>query len=392
MIPNPPTRTRPMITRAQVGTIKPNPRFYGHTSHISLISPIHKSPSIALSDPNWRDAMYDEYNALIKNSTLVLVSKPPNVNVVRPMCPVVKPTTIRTVLSLVLSQNFPIHQLDVKNSFLNGDLSETVIRTGLVSRRVIVTRPCSYINIVLRHVSVLKKYALELLDRAHMADCNPTRTPVDTISKLGSDEDSISDPTLYRSLVEPHLTALKRVLRYVRGTLDFGLQLYASITCSLVAYTDADWADCPTTRRSTSGYCVFLGDNLLSWSAKRQHTLSRSGAEAEYKGVSNVVAWLCNLLRELHTSLLSVTLVYCDNVSVIYMTANLVQYQRTKHIEIDIHFVRDMVARGQVRVFHVSSRYQYADIFTKGLPSALFEEFRTSLSVWPSPAQTAGAY
>ncbi|GJR45001.1 ribonuclease H-like domain-containing protein [Tanacetum coccineum] len=102
------------------------------------------------------------------------------------------------------------------------------------------------------------------------------------------------------------------------------------------------------------------GDNLLSWLVKRQHTLSRLSAEAEYRGVANVVAetvWLRNLLRELHTPLLSATLVYCDNVSAIYMTANPVQHQRTKHIEIDIHFVRDMVAHGQVRVLNVPSRY-----------------------------------
>ncbi|GKB12485.1 ribonuclease H-like domain-containing protein [Tanacetum coccineum] len=188
-----------------------------------------------------------------------------------------------------------------------------------------------------------------------MANCNPTRTPVDTESKLGSDGDPISDPTLYRSLAD----ALKRVLRYVRGTLDFGLQLYASITGSLVAYTDVDWVGCPTTRRSTSGYCVFLGDNLLSWSAKRQHTPSRSSAEVEYSGVANVIAetvWLRNLLRELHTPLLSATLVYYDNV----------------------------------RVLHVPSHYQYVDIFIKGLPSALLEEFCTSLSVRSSLAQTAG--
>ncbi|GJX19198.1 ribonuclease H-like domain-containing protein [Tanacetum coccineum] len=192
---------------------------------------------------------------------------------------------------------------------------------------------------------------------------------------------------------EPHLAALKRVLHYVRGTLDFRLQLYASPTSSLLAYTDADCAGCPTTIQTTLGYCVFFGDNLLSWSSKRQHTISRSSAEAEYCGVANVVAetaWLCNLLRELHTPLLSATLVYCDNVSTIYMTANLVQHNRTKHIEIDIHFVRDMVARGQVRVLHVPSRYQYTDIFTKGLPSALFEEFCTSLSVRSSPTQTTG--
>ncbi|GKF88417.1 ribonuclease H-like domain-containing protein [Tanacetum coccineum] len=80
---------------------------------------------------------------------------------------------------------------------------------------------------------------------------------------------------------DPHFTALKRILRYVRGTIDHGLQLYVSSTSQLTAYTDADWAGCPVTRRSTSGYCVFLGDNLLSWSAKRHVTLSRSSVEAD---------------------------------------------------------------------------------------------------------------
>ncbi|GJX30875.1 ribonuclease H-like domain-containing protein [Tanacetum coccineum] len=190
---------------------------------------------------------------------------------------------------------------------------------------------------------------------------------------------------------EPHFAALKRILRYVKGTLDFGLHLYAFDTTSLVGYTDADWAGFPSTRRSTSGYCVFLGDNLLLWSSKRQHTIYRSSAETEHRGVANVVAetaWLRNLLRELHYPLLKATLVYCDNVSAVYMSANPVQHQRTKHI----HFVRDMVTAGYVRVLHVPSRFQYADIFTKGLPSALFEDFRSSLSVRLPPALTAGAY
>ncbi|GJR05788.1 ribonuclease H-like domain-containing protein [Tanacetum coccineum] len=415
-----PTRTHPMVTRAQVGTVKPNPHFYGHTSHISHL---YKSHDVALSDSNWRGAMYDEYNALIRNSTWILIPKPPNANVVRSMwlfrqkyhadgslsSLVVKPSTIHIVLSLALSHNWPIYQLDVKNAFLNGDLSETVymhlvlgfnglldMHYELASSTRLLQHIISFLHkefdmtdlgalnyflgiLVTRDSTGMflsqKKYTMKLLDRAHMASCNPTRTPVDTKSKLGADGDPISDPTLYRSLA------------------DFGLQLYASSTSSLVAYFDADWAGCLTTRRFTSGYCVFFEDNLLSWSCKRQHTLSRSSAEAEYRGVANVVAettWLRNLLRELHMPLLYATLVYCDNVSAIYLTANPVQHQRTKHIEIDIHFVRDMVARGHVHVLHVPSRYQYADIFTKGLASALFEEFRSSLNVRSSPTPTAG--
>ncbi|GKG07126.1 ribonuclease H-like domain-containing protein [Tanacetum coccineum] len=115
-----------------------------------------------------------------------------------------------------------------------------------------------------------RKYAAEILERAHMANCNPIQTPVDTESNLGEDGDPVSDLTFYRSLA-----SLKRILRYVRGTLDHGLQLFSSSTTSLVAYSNADWVGFSTTRRSTSGYYVFLGNNLLSWSSKRQSTLSR---------------------------------------------------------------------------------------------------------------------
>ncbi|GJS09063.1 ribonuclease H-like domain-containing protein [Tanacetum coccineum] len=184
-----------------------------------------------------------------------------------------------------------------------------------------------------------RTYVAEILKRAHVVNCNPSRTHVHIESKPGADSDRVSDTTLYRS------------------PLDNGLQLYSSSTTSLVAYSDADWASCPTTRRSTSGFCVFLRNNLLSWSFKRQQTLSRSCAEVVYRGISNAVAetcWLRNLLRDLHTPLSSATLVYCDNVNVVF-SSNPVQYQRTKQIEIDIHFVRDFVTAGQVRVLHVPS-------------------------------------
>ncbi|XP_021991742.1 uncharacterized mitochondrial protein AtMg00810-like [Helianthus annuus] len=265
-------------------------------------------------------------------------------------------------------------------------------------------------------------YAQEIIERAGMTSCNPVQTPVDTHSKLGLDSGTdFHDPTLYRSLAgalqyltftrpdisyavqqicihmhapkTDHWNALKRIIRYIRGTTSFGLTLGPSKVPRLIVYSDADWAGCPDTRRSTSGFCVYYGDNLISWSSKRQATISRSSAEAEYRGVANVVAeicWLCNLLLELQRPLTTATLVYCDNVSAIYLSSNPVQHQRTKHIELDIHFVREKVQQGQVRVLHVPSRYQIADIFTKGLPRVLFEDFRSSLSLRSLPASTAG--
>nr|GEY30053.1 ribonuclease H-like domain-containing protein [Tanacetum cinerariifolium] len=170
--------------------------------------------------------------------------------------------------------------------------------------------------------STQRKYAMEILERAHIVGYNPSRTPVDTESKLGDGGTSVVDPTLYRSLAGSlqYLTFTRPDIKYVvqQGTLDYGLQLFSSTTDSLIAYSDANWAGCPTTRRSTLGYCVFLGNNLLLWSFKRQQTLSRSSAEAGYR----------------------------------------VQHQRTKHIEIDIHFFRALVTTGQVRVLHVPSRFQ----------------------------------
>ncbi|WVZ70189.1 hypothetical protein U9M48_018875 [Paspalum notatum var. saurae] len=114
---------------------------------------------------------------------------------------------------------------------------------------------------------------------------------------------------------------VKRILRYVKGTLSVGLHIGAGSVQSLTAYSDADWAGCPDSWRSTSGYCIFLGDNLVSWSSKHQKMVSRSSAKAEYRAVAHVVAeccWLRQLLQELHVSIPSATIVYCDNVSVVY--------------------------------------------------------------------------
>ncbi|GKB89852.1 ribonuclease H-like domain-containing protein [Tanacetum coccineum] len=386
---NEPPRTHPMITRSQSGIVKPIERLSLHTSSLS---PIPKSPFIALKDPNWCNAMYDEYNALVKNGTWILVPRPSDVNLVRSMwlfkhkfhadgtlsrykarlvangsnqqhgvdfdetfSPVVKPATIRTVLSLAVSRQWPIHQLDVKNAFLNGDLSETVYMhqpPGFVDSR--------YPN----HVCLLQRslYGLKQAPRAWFqrfagyatrAGFSPSRC--DSSLFIYTQGSQVAYLLIY--VDDIILTASSQVLlQQIVDSLhkEFDMTDLGALNYFLGISTIRH----PT--GSTSCYCVFLGDNLLSWSTKRQHTISSSSAEAKYRGVANVVAetaWIRNLLSELHSPLLTATLVYCDNVSAVYMSANL-----------------------------------YADIFTKGLPSALFEDFRSSLSVRPPLAPTAGAY
>jgi hypothetical protein len=132
------------------------------------------------------------------------------------------------------------------------------------------------------------------------------------------------------------------------------------------------------------GYAVFLGDNLVSWSSKHQNVVSRSSAEVEYRAVANGMTeacWLRQLLVELYSPLSRATLVYCDNVSAVYLSNNLVQHQRTKHVEIDLHFVCERIAVGDVCVLHVPTTSQFTDIFTKGLPSSVFSEFWSSLNI-----------
>lgn len=172
-----------------------------------------------------------------------------------------------------------------------------------------------------------RNYAYKILERDYMSQYNPARTSAETTYKLDATGPPVADPSMYHNLVqyltftcqdisfaaqkiclfthdtqEPHLHVLKRILRYIQGTLNHSLQLHVSPTTNLHAYSDADWGGCLVSRCSTSGYCIFLDKNLISWSSKRQGVISRSSAGAEYCGITNAIAetcWVHNLLREL---------------------------------------------------------------------------------------------
>ena len=248
------------------------------------------------------------------------------------------------------------------------------------------------------------KYTLALLSRANVLEAKPCSTQVPTGSKLSfHDGDTLSNPSSYRQVVgalqyltmtrpdltyavnqacqfmhsptTTHLQAVKQILCYIKGTIDLGIHLTPCSSLTLHAFSDADWAGCPDDRRSTTGYCIFLGPNLVSWSCKKQPTVARSNAEAEYCALACAGAeltWLHSLFCELHILLHTPCHFYCDNVSATYIAANPVFHARIKHIEIDYHFIRDLITRGALRIQFVHTENQTADIFTKGLASSRF--------------------
>ena len=246
-----------------------------------------------------------------------------------------------------------------------------------------------------------KRYAAEVLRRAGMEKSKAVDTPLAVSEKLSATEGTslgTDDSTRYRSLVGAlqyltltrpdisyavnkvcqylhapttvHWSAVKRILRYIRGTLNMGLKIRKSNSMLVSAFSDADWAGCVDDRRSTGGFAVFLGDNLISWTARKQPTVSRSSTEAEYKALANATAemvWIQKLLAELRVPHPSMARLWCDNLGATYLSANLVFHARAEHIEIDYHFVKERVTNERLQIRPISSRDQIADGFTKVL-------------------------
>jgi hypothetical protein len=160
----------------------------------------------------------------------------------------------------------------------------------------------------------------------------------------------------------------------------------------LSAFSDADWAGDSDDRRSTGGHAIFYGGNLVAWSARKKATVSRSSTESEYKALANATAeliWVQALLGELGVSQNSPPILWCDNIGATYLSSNPVFHARTKHIEVDFHFVRERVAQKLLQIRFISSKDQLADIFTKPLPLPLFTTCKYNLNLYGS-VETAG--
>ncbi|XP_058217465.1 uncharacterized mitochondrial protein AtMg00810-like [Rhododendron vialii] len=217
------------------------------------------------------------------------------------------------------------------------------------------------------------QYASDILRKVGLEDCKPSSSPSSAKVPLDPTDPLFLDVQLFRSLVgslqyltltrldisfpvnvvcqhmhQPkmsHYGAVKRILRYIKGTITQGLHFTAG-SVALTAFVDADWVGDPVDRRSTTGYAIFLGSNLVSWCAKKQHTVARSSTEAEYRAMAHTAAdlvWIQQLLTELKVPISPPHVLWCDNRFAIALANNPVFHARTKHIELDYHFIREQV-------------------------------------------------
>ena len=258
-----------------------------------------------------------------------------------------------------------------------------------------------------------RKYTLDLLKETGKLGCKPASTPIDNKSKLNSEDgEPIKDMNQFQRLVgkliyltvtrpdisfsvsqiskfmhsprTPHLEAINRILRYLKGNPGKGILMKNNNSNNICGYSDADWAG-SFDRKSTTGFCTFVGGNLVTWKSKKQNVVARSSAEAEYRAMASTASeliWIKQLLSDMGFKTQEPMKMFCDNNSARHIASNPVFHERTKHIEVDCHFVREKVQAKEIETPYVKSEDQLADIFTKGLYPNPFERITSNLGLY----------
>ncbi|KAJ9544821.1 hypothetical protein OSB04_024528 [Centaurea solstitialis] len=361
--------------------------------------------------------------------------------------PVARLEAIRLFLAFAAYMNFRVFQMDIKNAFLNGKLNEEVYVAqppGFVDPKFpdhvyklnkalygLKQAPRAWYDTLStfllskgfeRGLQIKQsekgifinqgKYVLDMLKKFDLTSCTPMKTPM--AHPLSLDKDSKGKPvdvTLYRRMIgsllyltasrpdimystclcaryqaepkESHLTAIKRIFRYLKGTPNLGLWYSKDSGFDLTTYSDSDFAGCKIDRKSTTGGCHLLGGKLVSWTSKKQNSVSTSTAEAEYVAAGICCAqvlWLRNQLQDYDIQLSKIP-IYCDNTSAIAIANNPVLHSKTKHTEVRYHFIRDHVMNGDIELHFVPTEYQLADLFTKPLYVTRFNMLISKLGI-----------
>ena len=232
-----------------------------------------------------------------------------------------------------------------------------------------------------------RKYIMDLLKETGLLNCRPAETPIDANQKLElAKAEEVVDVAKFQKLVgkliylshtrpdiafsvsklsqfmhspgQKHFEAAYRIVRYLKGTPGKGLLFRKNTNLQIQIYTDADWAGCINDRRSTSGICTFIGGNLVTWRSKKQNVVARSSAEAEFRALANGVCeglWLKRFFEDLKIQLPLPIQVFCDNKTVVAIAHNPVLHDRTKHIEVNRHFIKEKIDNGVVCLSYVPS-------------------------------------
>ncbi|RVW33967.1 Retrovirus-related Pol polyprotein from transposon TNT 1-94 [Vitis vinifera] len=369
------------------------------------------------------EAVQDEIDALEKNGTWTITDLP------------VGKRLVGILLSLAVNQDWCLQQLDIKNVFLNGDLEEEVYMEIPPGFEGSMAKNQFYVDDIIlsgndmeelqnlkkylseefevKDLGNLKyflgmevarsrkgivvsqrKYILDLLKETGMLGCKPIDTPMDSQKKLGIEKESTPvDRGRYQRLapLRNYMEAVYRILRYLKMIPGKGLFFRKTENRDTEVYSDADWAGNIIDKRSTSGYCSFVWGNLVTWRSKKQSVVARSSAEAEYRALAQGICegiWIKRVLSELGQTSSSPILMMCDNQATISIAKNLVHHDRTKHVEINRHFITEKVTSETVKLNYVPTKHQTVDILTKALPRPNFEDLTCKLGLYDiySPA------